>query len=130
MYKNDGYFGNAFANARYVLNHGYAIMLNGGYASGNITLQGHNEGQGFSNYAVSKEFLKKKATLTLGAANFYQKYLNLRSKTNGADFSQVTYNQQYYRRFFLRFNYRFGKLNSEIKKNQHGINNDDLKQGD
>jgi len=130
MYKNDGYFGNAFANARYVLNHGYAIMLNGGYASGNITLQGHNEGQGFSNYAVSKEFLKKKATLTLGTANFYQKYLNLRSTTNGADFSQVTYNQQYYRRFFLRFNYRFGKLNSEIKKNQHGINNDDLKQGD
>jgi outer membrane receptor for ferrienterochelin and colicin len=129
-YKNDGYFGNAFVNARYALAHGYAVSVNGGYASGNITLQGHTEGQGFSNYAVSKEFLKKKATLTLGASNFYQKYLTLRSTTNGADFSQVSYNQQYFRKYFVRFNYRFGKLNSEIKKNQHGINNDDLKQVD
>ncbi len=129
-YKNDGYFGNAFVNTRYTLSHGYAIMLNGGYASGNITLQGHNQGRGFSNYAVSKELFKKKATLTLGAANFYQKYLTLRSTTNGADFSQVSYNQQYFRNFFVRFNYRFGRLNSEIKKNQRGINNDDLKQGD
>jgi outer membrane receptor protein involved in Fe transport len=130
FYANDGYFGNAFVNARYTLGHGYAIMLNGGYASGNITLQGHTEGRGFSNYALSKELLKKKATLTLGAANFYKKYLTLRSTTNGADFSQVSYNQQYFRNFSIRFNYRFGRLNSEIKKNQHGINNDDLKQGD
>lgn len=67
---------------------------------------------------------------SVAANNVYAKYLTLSGMSSGPDFSQVNYNQSYYRTFFIRFNYRFGRLNSEIKKNQHGINNDDIKQGD
>jgi outer membrane receptor protein involved in Fe transport len=130
QYSNQGYTGYANVNARYKLNKGYAVGLNGGYSSGSITLQGHSEGQAYSNCYVSKDVLKKKGAITLVAANVYAKYLTIRSVSSGPDFSQVSNNQSYYRFIMIRFNYRFGKLNSEIKKNQHGINNDDIKSGD
>ena len=112
------------------MKNGYAIGLNGGYSSGKYTLQGHSEGQAYSNFYVAKDVLKKKGTVTLAAGNVYAKYLTLQTVSSGPDFSQVSYNQSYYRYFMIRFNYRFGRLNSEIKKNQHGINNDDIKSGD
>jgi hypothetical protein len=127
---NQGYFGNAFVSARYKFNDGYTISLNAGYISGNLTLQSHSEGPFKSQCVVSKELLRKKATLTLIAANPYSKYLTFRTLTNGADFSQVSYNESYNRSFMVRLYYRLGRLNSEIKKNQHGINKDDLKGGD
>jgi hypothetical protein len=112
------------------LNNGYAVGLNGSYSSGGVTLQGHSQGRVNSNVYVSKDVLKKKGNITLVAANVYAKYLTLQSVSSGPDFSQVSYNQSNYRFFMIRFNYRFGRLNSEIKKNQHGINNDDIKSGD
>jgi hypothetical protein len=101
-----------------------------GYASGNVTLQGHSEGRVSTALFATKDVWKKKGTITVAANNVYAKYLTLRSVSSGPDFSQVTENQAYYRSFFIRFNYRFGRLNSEIKKNQHGINNNDIKSGD
>jgi outer membrane receptor protein involved in Fe transport len=130
VYSNQGYTGNAFLNTRYKWNNGYAVGLNGGYASGNVTLQGHSEGRVSTALFVTKDVWKKKGTLTVAANNVYAKYLTLRSVSSGPDFSQVTENQAYYRSFFIRFNYRFGRLNSEIRKNEHGINNDDIKSGD
>jgi outer membrane receptor protein involved in Fe transport len=130
LYSNQGYTGFAGINARYKLNNGYAVGLNGNYSSGSVTLQGHSQGRVNSNVYLSKDVLKKKGTVTLVAANVYAKYLTLKTVSGGADFSQISYNQSYYRFFLIRFNYRFGRLNSEIKKNQRGINNDDLKGND
>jgi outer membrane receptor protein involved in Fe transport len=129
-YSNQGYTGNAFLNARYKWNNGYALGLNGGYSSGSVTLQGHSEGRVSTALYATKDVWKRKGTITIAASNVYAKYLTLKSVSSGGDFSQVSYNQSYYRSFFIRFNYRFGRLNSEIKKNQHGINNDDIKSGD
>jgi outer membrane receptor protein involved in Fe transport len=130
VYSNQGYTGNASLNSRYKLTNGYAIGLNGGYSSGSVTLQGHSEGRVSSVFYATKDVWKKKGTITVAINNVYAKYLTLKSVSSGDDFSQVSYNQSYYRSFFIRFNYRFGRLNSEIKKNQHGINNDDIKSGD
>jgi hypothetical protein len=93
-------------------------------------MEGHTEGRCISQYLISKELLKKKATLTLLATNLYSKYLSLQAASTALDFSQSPSNQFYYRSFGIRCNDRFRKLNSEIKKNQHGINNDDLKGND
>jgi outer membrane receptor protein involved in Fe transport len=129
-YSNQGYFGNAFIFSRYKFQSGLAIGLNAGYFSGGVSLQGHSEGRYFSQCLISQDLLKKKATITFVIANSYSKYLTLKSVSDGPDFSQVSNNQVYYRNLSIRFNYRFGKLNSEIKKNQRGINNDDLKGND
>lgn len=129
LYQNDGYTGDIFSNARYKFDNGYAFGVNAGFFSGNITLQGKQSNFIFSQYVFSKEFLNKKATISLVANNPYSKFNTFRSTTTSVDFYQSSINQNYYRSFAVRFNFKFGKLNSEIKKNQHGINNDDTKGG-
>lgn len=129
QYKNTGFTGNAFGNAAYKFNKGYRFGIDAGYFSGDVTLQGQSSKFIYSSYVLSKEFLAKKATISLVANNPYSKYQVYRSSSKSADFAQNSFNQNYYRNFAIRFNYKFGKLNSEIKKNQRGINNDDTKGG-
>ncbi|MBW4891257.1 TonB-dependent receptor [Mucilaginibacter sp. HMF5004] len=130
LYSNDGFGGNVFLNTGYKFKSGYRIGFNGGYFYGDVTLQGRNGDYMYNSYVVGKDFLKNnKATISLVANNPYRKYFNQKSYTNTADFNQSSYYKGPYQSFAVRFNYRFGKLNSDIKKNQRGINNDDTKGG-
>ncbi len=129
MYHNDGFTGNAFGNTRYRFKNGFAFSFNAGYFSGNVNLQGKSSDFIFNQYLLSKDFFNKKLTIVLVANNPYQKYNTFRSTINSAEFYQTTFNQNYYRSLAFRINFRFGKLNSDIKKNQHGIENDDTKGG-
>jgi len=129
LYHNSGFTGYASSNMRYKFNKGYALTLNGGFNSGNLTLQGNSNIYIFSQFLFSKEFFNKKMTIVLVANNPTSKFQVFRSTINSIDFYQTSFNQNYYRSLAVRFNFRFGKLNSDIKKNQHGINNDDTKGG-
>lgn len=129
FYTNDGYLGNAFGNIAYKFDNGYRLGLDAGYFSGDVTLQGKSSNFIFNSYSVSKEFLNKKFTVALVANNPYSKFRAFTSTTTTPDFAQTALYQNRYRNFAIRLNYKFGKLNSEIKKNQRGINNDDTKGG-
>ena len=129
MYHNAGFTGNAFGNLRYKFNNGFALSFNAGYFSGQVNLQGRSSDFIFNQYLFSKDFFSRKMTIVLVANNPYSKFNTFRSTVNSAEFYQTSYNQNYYRSFAVRFNFRFGKLNSDIKKNQHGIENDDTKGG-
>ncbi len=129
MYHNDGFTGNAFSNLRYKFDNGFALSFNAGFFSGNVNLQGKSSDFVFNQYLFSKEFFNKKMTIVLVANNPYTKFNTFKSTINSADFYQESFNQNYYRSFAVRFNFRFGKLNSNIKKNEHGIENDDTKSG-
>jgi len=129
MYHNDGFTGNAFGNMRYRFGKGFALTFNAGFFSGNVNLQGQSSAFIFNQYLVSKDFFNKKMTIVLVANNPYAKYNTFRSNVNSTEFYQSSYNQNYYRSLAIRFNFRIGKLNSDIKKNQHGIENDDTKGG-
>jgi outer membrane receptor protein involved in Fe transport len=131
LYKNDGYIGNAFANIGYKFGkeNSWRAGLNAGYFSGDVTLQGKSRYFIFNSYVLSKEFMNKNASISLVANNPYSTYWKNTSTTNTPDFSQTTYYNQFYRHFAIRMSYKFGKLNSEIKKNQRGIKNDDTSGG-
>jgi len=129
MYNNDGFTGNAFGNLRYKFDSGFGLSFNAGYFSGNVNLQGNSSSFIFNQYLISQDFFKKKLTIVLVANNPYKKFNTFRSTVNSADFYQTSFNQNYYRSFAFRINFRFGKLNSQIKKNEHGIQNDDTKGG-
>ncbi|WP_109608099.1 outer membrane beta-barrel protein [Mucilaginibacter oryzae] len=129
FYKNDGYTGNAFANLAYKFDGGYRLGLDAGFFSGDVTLQGKSSNFIFNSYVLSKEFLNKKLTISAVANNPYSRYRTFRSTTHTADFDQESLFHNRYRNFAVRVNFKFGKLNSEIKKNQRGINNDDTKGG-
>ncbi|MCC8425770.1 outer membrane beta-barrel protein [Mucilaginibacter sp. UR6-11] len=129
MYKNSGYTGNAFGGLVYKFDKGYRFNIDAGYYSGNVVLQGQSNAFIYSSYVMSKEFLNKTATISLVANNPYSKFRSFRSSTTTADYYQTSYNQNFYRTLAVRFNYKFGKLNSDIKKNKRGINNDDTRGG-
>ncbi len=129
FYQNSGITGNAFANAGYKFDDGYRIGVDAGFFSGNINLQGSTSNFIYNALVVTKEFLKKKATISLVANCPESKYNSFTTTTTTQQYYQYAYNENPYRTFAVRFSYKFGKLNSEIKKNQHGIDNDDTKGG-
>jgi hypothetical protein len=129
LYKNSGYTGNAYGSLAYKFDKGFRFNIDGGFYSGNVVLQGQSNAYIYSSYVVSKEFLNKTATISLVANNPYSKFRAFTSTTTTADYYQSSYNQGFYRSLAVRFNYKFGKLTSDIKKNKRGINNDDTKGG-
>ena len=129
FYQNDGYTGNVFLNAGYKFGKGFRIGFDAGYFSGDVNLQGSTSPFIYNSYVFSKTFLNKRVTLSAVMNNPYSQFYTFKSNTSTPDFYQSTYNQIFYRSFALRFNIKFGKLSSDIKKNQRGINNDDKKAG-
>jgi len=129
QYRNSGYFGNMFANIGYKFDSGYRIGVNIGYFSGQVNLQGKSSDFIFNQYVLSKDLFGKKASVSFVANNPWSKYWKGNSITSTPDFYQENTYNQIYRTFAIRVSYKFGKLNSDIKKNQHGINNDDTKGG-
>ncbi len=129
FYTNTGIIGNAFANVGYRFDGGYRVGIDAGFFSGNVTLQGSTSDFIYNSLVVTKEFFNKNATISLVANCPESKYHNDTSTTTTPQFEQYSYNQNPYRTFAIRFSYKFGKLNSDIKKNQHGIENDDTKGG-
>jgi outer membrane receptor protein involved in Fe transport len=129
FYTNQGYTGNAFGNLAYKFNGGYRLALDAGFFSGDVALQGKSSAFIFNSYVLSKEFFNKKFTVSLVSNNPYSKYRSYTGYTKTVDFYNSYSGTNPYRNFAIRLNYKFGKLNSEIKKNQRGINNDDTKGG-
>ena len=127
QYSNSGFVGNMFFNISYRFPTGYRIGTNTGFFSGNVNLQGKSSYFIFNQFVFSKELLKKAASVSFVANNPYSKYWAGNSTTRTNDYYQVTNYNQTYRSFAIRLSYKFGKLNSDIKKNQHGIENDDTK---
>jgi hypothetical protein len=129
FYKNDGYTGNAFLNAGYKFGKGFRIGFDAGYFSGDVNLQGKSNAYIYNSYVFSKTFLNKRLTLSAVMNNPYGQFYTFRTTTTTPDFYQLNHNQIPYRSFALRFNVKMGKLNSDIKRNQRGISNDDKKAG-
>jgi hypothetical protein len=129
FYTNDGTTGNIFLNSGYKFGKGFRVGFDAGYFSGDVNLQGKTNGFIYTSYVFAKSFLDKRITLSAVMNNPYNQFYTFRSTTTTPDFYQSTYNQIFYRSFALRFNIKIGKLSSDIKRNQRGIENDDKKAG-
>lgn len=128
-FTNSGQQGHIFTNGSYKFDNGYRVGLNMGFDSRYVLLQGTDNyyiGYGAN---VSKELFNKKVSISLYVNGPFSKYIKLDYYTKTTDFSTTSYNYQFYRTIGLGFNYKFGKLNSSIKKNERGINNDDTSGG-
>jgi hypothetical protein len=125
VFTNEGLQGNASANAAYKFKNDWRATLNGGYYSPWIALQGKSNEYLYSSLSLSKEFLKKKANFSASVSNPFQKYRRWKNTTATTEFIQLQNYNNFYRQINLSFNYKFGKLSGEIKKNKRGINNDD-----
>ncbi len=129
FYNNKGFQGYIFTYGSYKFDKGWRAGINLGVDSRYVLLQGRDNYWVNANVSGSKVFFKEKATLSLSVNNPWKKLLRLDFYTNSPDFRQSNYSYQYYRTFNISFNYKFGKLNSSIKKNQRNIKNDDVNSG-
>lgn len=125
LFSNTGFQGNIFGNSSYKFDKGYSIGLDFGFDSRYVMLQGRDNYFIYTSLSGTKSLLKKKASISISTSNPFSKYKRIDFYSASDNFSQSNYYDIYYRRFNVRFNYKFGKLKSSIKKNQRGINNDD-----
>jgi outer membrane receptor protein involved in Fe transport len=128
-YKNDGLQGYLYGYLSYKLEPGWRVGANFSYSSAYITLQGQSNSSTYSSFSLGKDIIKDKLTFSGSVGNPFQKLRSYQSTTEGVNFYQTSYNENYFRRFNLSLNWRFGKLKESIKKNQRGISNDDVKSG-
>ena len=129
LFKNSGYQGHIFTNGGYKFDDGYRIGVNVGFDSRYVLLQGMDNyylGYGAN---VSKELFGKKASVFLYTNGPFSRFIKLDFYTRTPDFNNFSYNYQLFRVFGAGFSYKFGKLNSELKKNKRGIHNDDTSGG-
>jgi hypothetical protein len=71
--------------------------------------------------------LNKKGSIFFNINNPFSEYRTFRNYTHDSNFYQSNTSLSPIRSFNIGFNYRFGKLKDDIKKNQRGIDNDDTK---
>jgi len=127
--QNDGIQGYFYSSAGYKFDKGWRLNANMSYNSPYINLQGQSNAYVYSSVSASKEIIKDKLTASFSSNNPFTKYRNYISETTGTNFTQTQLSQSYFRTFRFSINYRFGKLQSEIKKNQRSIDNDDKSGG-
>lgn len=129
LLKNDGMQGYMYGYAGYKFDKGWRTGLNFSFNSPWITLQGKSNAYNYLSASVNKDIIKDKLSFSGSVSNPFQKYRSWKNTSEGFNFSQTNDYQNYYRRFNVSMNYRFGKLKTQIKKNARGIKNDDVKSG-
>ncbi|RZL50702.1 MAG: TonB-dependent receptor [Pedobacter sp.] len=124
-----GFMKRAFGSVSYRPSKTWQATGSLNYNGRNFTLQGSSNSFVTSSLSVNKDFFDQKLSISLAANNAFNKYRNAINYTNGPDFTQESFNQNYQRNFTTSINYRFGKLKEAIKKNKKGINNNDVSSG-
>ncbi|RYE28271.1 MAG: TonB-dependent receptor [Sphingobacteriaceae bacterium] len=129
FYSNKGFQGHVFSDATYKFDSGYRLGLNINYDSRYVLLQGRDNYYFGTSGSISKDFFKSKLNVSASVSNPFSRYRTLNEYTRTANFEQINNYQINYRNVNVSLNYKFGKLNSSIKKNQRGISNDDVSGG-
>lgn len=129
FYSNQGFQGHAFMNSAYKFDSGYRLGFDLNFDSRYVMLQGRDNYYVGESISISKDFFKGKLNAAASGANPFSKYRTLNNITRTAAFEQINNYQINYRNINLSLNYKFGKLNGSIKKNQRGISNDDVSGG-
>ncbi len=127
LYSNNGFQGNVFAYAGYRITDTWRAGVNAGFYSAYVSLQGKSNSTVFTSVSTSKDILNKKGSIFFSVNNPLSQYRKSNSYTRDPAFYQTSISQYPFRSFNIGFNYRFGKLKAEIKKNKRGIDNDDTK---
>ncbi|CAM3438781.1 outer membrane beta-barrel family protein [Pontibacter korlensis] len=128
--ENSGVSGFMYSYISYRFEKNWRASINAGYYAPRVLLQGRSNGQFWSGFSLSKDFLKdEKASISLSVQNPFNKYFTSYSDISGQNFDQRSEYRYQRRRISIGLSYKFGKLKEDIKRTKRGIKNDDLKSG-
>ncbi len=125
FYDQAGFQGHCFTTTSYNLPKDYHISADIGYDSRYVMLQGRDNFYYYFSLGGSKDLFNKKASISVVATNPFNQFRKIDFYTSTSSFSQYNYNFDFARRFNITFRYKFGHLNSDIKKSERAISNDD-----
>lgn len=129
FYDAKGNQGHIFTYTSYAFAETFKMGMNIGYDSRYVMLQGvDNDWFGYS-LSANKDLFNKKATISMYVNNPFEKYKHIDFFNSSNNFVQSNYTNILSRQISISFQYKFGKLNSEVKKNKRGISNDDVSGG-
>jgi outer membrane receptor protein involved in Fe transport len=124
-----GWGGNISTDCRYIFNKGYSVSAYGGYYFPEIGMQYKGSSFYYYSFNLNKELLNKKMNISLSANNIFTKTFDFYSRTYGTDFYQTSHYYRPRRSVSITLSYKFGKMETQVKKVQRGISNDDVKSG-
>lgn len=100
-----------------LLKKGWSLQTSGSYNAKNIMAQGTILPMSQVDFALKKELLKSKGTLTLGVTDVFDQ-MRFRINTSGSNFSQEAERKRETRIATLTFNYRFGSGDFSPRKSK------------
>lgn len=110
-----------------LLKKGWSLQTSGSYNARNIMAQGTILPMSQVDFALKKDVLKNKGTITFGVTDLFDQ-MRFRINTSGSNFSQVTERKRETRIATITFNYRFGSGDFAPRKNkakENDYKNDD-----
>jgi hypothetical protein len=123
FYSNQGPRTNTFVNTSYKLNNDWVVAVSGGYNRRYVNLQGGSNDYKYATFSLTKTL--KNFVLTGAINNPWAGHYSFTTYTKTDQFYQINDADLVFRNFNFSMSYKFGGLNANIKKNKHGINNDD-----
>ncbi len=124
---NKGINGYFYGGSGYKFKKGWRANIYFSYNHSYVNLQRRSNSWSYSALSMSKEIIKDKLTFSAYLSNPFSKYREYKNETTGPDFTQTSNYLSYNRSYHVSLDYRFGRLKDSIKKNQRGVNNDDVK---
>jgi outer membrane receptor protein involved in Fe transport len=122
--RNSGLVGNFNLSSTYKLPHNYTFQTNANINSGWINLQGSGSPFYWYGFALKREMLDKKASLTLGINNPFNRGVSQNLRQAAPSFESDTRSFFVSRSVRLAFEWRFGQMSSGGKESRK-IKNDD-----
>lgn len=122
--RNAGWVGSLNSNASYKLPKDVTLQVNGNVGSGGVALQGNYGGYYWYSLAAKKEFMTKKADLTLALNNPFNRGVYQTGDQNASTFTADMRSFWVSRSVRLTFAYRFGQMSSGGKQSKKIQNND------
>lgn len=127
--RNDGFIFGGNLNTRVEVWKGGAISANAGGSSRWIMLQGKGNSWYYSSLGVVQKLLKDKMDLSVYFSDPFSRKIYFKSDTEDPTYSQHSENYRWGQTIRLSVTYRFGKMNTQVKKARRGIHNDDQNGG-
>jgi len=131
---NEGFTGRLYLGGTVMLPKDFRISTGGGGSLPQINLQGSQSAFYFSYMAITKEFFKKRLSLSLSGVYLPLSHIKLYTTgmngTNNTPTFKQTTDVHLTSNAELRFNvsYRLGSMNTQVKKTSSTIENDDQKE--
>ena len=97
----------------------------GNYNSPRTEVQGKYPAYYYYSFAIRKQFMDKKASLSFSTSDPFNRYIDQVSYVDGPNFTSTSDRQYPNRVFTLSFNYKFGKIDYKEKKDTPEENTND-----